>query len=91
MEDEKDFSSSVGAKIKSFVDNIPTVISFLKINCLSMEWLYALVKILNVLPDLVTFPEITKIVKGCVNDYPKAMEKCEEQVKYYFSGGGRSF
>ena len=87
----KDFSSFIGSEVKAFIDHIPKIVSFLHEKFISTERLGSLIKGLQIWPDLVSFLNITKIGQGDEDNYLKRLDTFEEQLKIFYSAGGKSF
>ena len=87
----RNFTSFVGAKIKVFIDNIPKVIAFVEKNCAMTDYLRNLLTGLNSWTKLSKFLNISKLQQGEKDDYLENLTVFEDELKVFYSAGGKSF
>ena len=87
----KKFSSFVGSEVKVFIKHTSLITAFLDDNCAATEHLTHLIQGLTLWPSLNEFLKITRMQQGDKDDYLENLKKFEDELKLFYSAGGKSF
>ena len=83
------FNSFIGSEIKTFIDNIPTIVEFLNNEFSNTKQKDHIIKGLEIWSKIVTFLQITTIDDE--SKYKEKLNQFEENLKDFYEVGGKSF